>query len=146
MRIILTLPVALCCISVAGCSWEPSRYPLKGTVTINGAPAALTHVIFIAVNPVTPTSSGGSTITDKDGNFVVPSADKAPGLIAGEYKVIFQQTLVNGKPVLGGGRKKNDRAPNEKEGVPEPYLLPDTTPQRITVRSKMEPVKFELTR
>ena len=140
---LFNLGLILLGLSIVGCG-EPTRYPLSGSVTINGAPAALTHVIFIAVNPATPTSSGGSTTTDKDGNFVVTNGDKTPGLMYGEYKVIFQQTLIKGKPTLGGGRKKSDRVPGETEGVPEAYLLPDTTPIRISVTRNMEPVKFDL--
>jgi hypothetical protein len=133
------------CLMVTGCSFEPSRYPVQGTVTINGAPAALTHVIFVALKPATPTSSGGSATTDKEGNFVITNGDKAPGLMAGEYKVIFQQTLMKGKPSLGGSHgKRSAMAPGESEGVPHEYLVPDTTPIRVTVSRSMEPCKFEI--
>jgi hypothetical protein len=128
-----------------GCSLQPSRYPVQGNVTINGAPAALTRVIFVAVNPATPTSSGGSSTTDKEGNFVVTNGDKTPGLMAGEYKVIFQQTLIKGKPSLGGAHgKRSAMAPGETEGVPKEYLAPDTTPVRVTVSRSTEPFKFEI--
>ena len=106
MRITLTLSFAILCMMAAGCSWQPSRYSVKGTATMNGAPLALAHVFFIAVNPATPTSSGASTTTDRQGNFTITDGDKTPGLMAGEYKVIFQQTLVNGTPTLGGSRGK----------------------------------------
>jgi hypothetical protein len=136
---------ALSCAFVAGCSWEPSRYEVKGKVTINGAPAALTHVIFVAVHPATPTSSGGSTTTGSDGNFLVTNGDKTPGLMAGEYKVIFQQTLIKGKPTLGGARgKKSAMAPGETEGMPNEYLTPDTTPIHVTVKSHMDPLEFDI--
>ena len=100
------LPLAILCIIAGGCSWNRAVIQLTGTVTINGSPAALTHVIFVAVNPATPTSSGGSTTTDKDGNFTITNGGKDPGLMSGEYKVIFQQTLIKGKPSLGGSRGK----------------------------------------
>jgi hypothetical protein len=143
MRITPTLVFGLLCICAAGCG-EPSRYEVKGIVTINGKPAALTHVIFLAVKPATPTSSGGSTVTDNEGAFIVTNGDKTPGLMAGDYKVIFQQTLMNGKPILGGGRKKTDRLPGETEGVPEAYLLSDTTPVTVTVKKNMEPLKLDI--
>jgi hypothetical protein len=147
MRITKTIPFALLCIIAAGCSWERSRHAVKGTVTINGVPLALAHVSFVAVNPATPTSSGGTTTTDKEGNFVVGSQGKALGLMAGDYKVIFQQTLINGKPTLGGARgKKSAMVPGETEGVPEAYLVPDTTPVVVTVTSNMEPCKFDITK
>ena len=148
MRATFALPFALLCIIAGGCSWEPSRYPVAGIVTINGSPAALTHVIFVAVNPATPTSSGGSATTDKDGNFTVTNGGKIPpGLMSGEYKVIFQQTLIKGKPSLGGSRgKKSAMVPGETEGVPSTYQVPDTTPIRVTVTSSMPPCKFDLTK
>jgi hypothetical protein len=145
VRSTLTLPLVFLCVLTAGCSREPSRYPVKGTVTINGAPLALAHVNFVAVNPATPTSSGASTTTDKDGNFTITNGDKTPGLMAGEYKVIFQQTLINGQPTFGGARgKRNAMGPGESEGVPEPYLTPDTTPMRVTIPSDTDSLKLEI--
>jgi hypothetical protein len=147
MRTTTALPFAILCLIAGGCSWQPSRYPVSGTVTINGAPAALTHVIFVAVNPATPTSSGGSATTDKEGNFTITNGGKDPGLMAGEYKVIFQQTLIKGKPSLGGSRgKKSAMVPGETEGVPQNYQVPDTTPIHITVSSSMPACKFEITK
>ena len=147
MRNTLTLPFALLCIIHGGCSWQPSRYPVSGTVTINGSPAALTHVNFVAVTPATPTSSGGSATTDKEGNFTITNGGKTPGLMAGEYKVIFQQTLIKGKPSLGGSRgKKSAMVPGETEGIPENYHVPDTTPIRVVVKSNMDPCKFDITK
>ncbi len=137
--------IAFLCSCAVGCSSEPTRHPVSGTVTINGAPAALTYVTFIAVNPSTQTSSGGSAVTDESGNFTVKNKDKAPGLMPGEYKVIFQQSLIDGKPSLNGSRgKKNAMLEGETEGVPEDYLLPDTTPIRVTVSKNMEPCRFEI--
>ena len=137
--------LAVFCLFPMGCSSEPSRYPVTGTVTINGSPAALTHVNFIAIDPATPTSSGGSATTDGDGNFTITNGDKTPGLFSGEYKVIFQQTLMDGKPTLGGSRgKRSAMVPGESEGVPSEYLTPDTTPIRVTVKKNMEPCKFEI--
>jgi hypothetical protein len=128
-----------------GCSSESTRYPVAGTVSINAVPAALTQVIFIAVDPATPTSSGGSAVTDENGNFTVTNADKKPGLMPGEYKVIFQQTLINGKPTLNGSRgKKSAMVLGETEGVPSDYSSPDKTPIRITVKRNMEPCQFEI--
>ena len=137
--------LALFCSVFIGCSSEPSRYPVTGTVTIQGAPAPLTVVTFIALNPSTPTSSGGVAITDENGNFTLKNKDKDPGLMAGEYKVIFQQTLINGKPSLAGSRgKKGNQLDGEAEGVPNEYLDPETTPIRVIVKKNMEPCSFEL--
>jgi hypothetical protein len=143
MRTKLTFFLTFVCLSISGCT--PTRYPVKGTVTINNKPAAMTRVMFIAVEPATPTYSGGSATTDSEGNFTVNNGGEiGPGLMAGEYKVIFQQTLINGKPSLGGGRKKSALLPGETEGVPEAYQVPDSTPIRINVKSNMEPLKFDI--
>lgn len=138
-----TLLAFLCSVSI-GCSSEASRYPVSGVVTIDGKPAPLTVITFIAVNPSTPTSSGGAAITDEQGNFTVKGKDKE-GLMAGDYKVVFQQSLIDGKPSLNGSRgKKNAMLAGETEGVPSQYLDPDTTPVTIAVKKNMDPCQFDL--
>jgi hypothetical protein len=147
MRIASIMTFTFLCLFVAGCSSEPARYPTTGTVTINGEPAAFTHVMFIAMNPKTPTSSGGNAVTDEKGNFTVSNGDnKAPGLMSGDYKVIFTQTLINGKPSLaaGRGKKPDEMAAGQSEGVPKEYLTVDSTPILITAKSGMGPLTFEL--
>src|SRR5437764_247254 len=94
----------------AGCSSEPSRYPVSGTVTANGAPVALATVKFLPAGPDADPRSGGMGVADESGKFVIGGEPgKNTGLPAGEYKVTFSQTLVNGKPTLGGsGGKKSE--------------------------------------
>jgi hypothetical protein len=144
MRIIVLPLICLGLLGSFGCSSEASRYPVSGTVTINGAPAALTYVTFVAVNPSTPTSSGGSAVTDESGNFSL-NTGKTPGLLPGDYKVVFQQSLINGKPSLNGSRgKKSAMLPGETEGVPDDYMSPDSTPIQVTVGKNMAPCQFEI--
>lgn len=139
-----TLLPLLCCI-LFGCSSEASRYPVTGTVTINGAPASLTLVNFVAVKPATPTSSGGSAITDENGNFTINASGKTPGLLPGDYKVVLQQSLIDGKPSLNGSRgKMNAMLPGESQGVPDEYMSPDATPFQVTVGKNMAPCQFDV--
>jgi hypothetical protein len=130
----------------AGCSSEPTRYPVSGTVSINGQPAALTMVKFLPTGGNAP-ATGGSGLTDDAGKFVIGEAGKNTGLLAGDYKVTFSQTLVNGKPARGGsGGKKSEALPNEKEGVPDAYRAEASTPVTATVGPKSTTFTFEIKR
>jgi hypothetical protein len=111
----------------AGCSSEPARYAVSGTVTIEGAPAGLAVVKFFPADPGTNPRSGGTAVADNTGKFSMGSGGTNTGLPAGEYKVTFSQTVDQGRPVLGSGGKKSEPVPG-KETVPEAYRNPKTTP------------------
>ena len=91
-------------VTFLGCSSEPSRYVVTGTVTMDGAPASLVVVSFL---PAAPDTIGGSIVpTDATGKFTMGEEGKNNGLPRGEYKVTFSQTLVKGKPTLAGSGGK----------------------------------------
>src|SRR5262249_61652980 len=92
-----------------GCSFEPSRYAISGTVKANGAPVALAVVKFIAVGPDADPRSGGMGVADEAGKFTIGGEPgKNTGLPAGGNKGRVSQNLVNGKPTLGGRRGARD--------------------------------------
>jgi hypothetical protein len=111
----------------AGCSSEPTRYPVSGTVTMDGVPAGLAVVKFFPADPGTHATSGGSVIADIAGKFSIGARGTNSGLPAGEYKVTFSQTVDRGRPVMGSGGKKSEAVPGV-EAVPEAYRNPKTTP------------------
>lgn len=119
-----------------GCSFEPTRYPISGTVKINGATGANAVVVFTPAAGVTDAYRGGSVTTDKDGKFSLGDKGKNTGLLAGEHKVTFTQTLINGKPAHGGGgSKKSEQLSGEKEAVPAAYRKAETTPIAVKIGS-----------
>src|SRR5262249_14240144 len=114
------LPLLLLC-PLAGCSFEPTRYALSGSVTLHGGPAPLAVLRFYPTGGANP-MYGGTARTDAEGKFTLGEDGQASGLPAGDYKVTFSQTLVNGRPTLGGsGGKKSEALAGEREGLPEPY-------------------------
>lgn len=92
-RIISTsLLVSTVLVALAGCGdGKIARYPVTGSVTIDGKPAEGVMVIFCPV--------GGSEelqkqrpfgFTGADGSFELTTVSKADGSPAGEYKVLAQ--------------------------------------------------------
>jgi len=132
----------LFCLLVMGCS-ETRRYPVSGVVTIHGAPAALTTVIFRPADADADPRMAGKTVTDDKGNFTIGGPDNA-GLPAGEYKVTFSQTLVNGKPAHGSGGKKSEMIAGEKEAVPDDYRDPSKTPISAKVSGSTNTFTFDI--
>ena len=107
--------LAVCAAAVTGflpgCSSEPKRLKVSGTVKYKGTPLASGSITF------TPDGAGGSMggATIKDGTFEMPAVS---GLLAGKYKVSVSQ------PDPKGAAKEGD-APgasrDAKELIPEQY-------------------------
>jgi hypothetical protein len=141
----LTLIPAVALGLFAGCSSEPTRYPVTGTVTIDGAPAGHATVKFIPAEPGTDPKHGGLVTADAEGKFSLGEEGKNTGLPAGSYKVAFSQALINGKASVGGsGGKASERLPGETDGVPESYRDPKTTPVTATVGPGSTTFTFEI--
>jgi hypothetical protein len=134
------------CVVVAGCSFEPSRYPVSGVVTLDGTQAALTVVRFQPANGNKDPRRAGMGVTDATGRFTIGESGKNTGLPTGEYKVTFSQTLVNGRPVFGSGGKASERLVGEAEAVPEAYRNPATTPVTAQVGSSGGNFSFDIKR
>jgi hypothetical protein len=139
----VVLPLMLFSVIVPGCFGEPSRYAASGTVTIEGAPAPYVRVTF---RPLSPDSlAGGSGSTDQAGKFTIGENGKNSGLPSGEYKVTFSQTYVDGKPTLaGGGGKKEETVPSEKEVVEDDYRDPLKTPITAKITSAGNNFTFDI--
>lgn len=131
------------CVAVAGCSiGEPSRYAVSGVVNMDGAPAPFVIVKF---QPAGGGPGGGGGNTDQSGKFTFGEDGKDTGLPAGEYKVTFSQTLVKGKPRLGGGGgKKSETLKGEKEAVADEYRDLGKTPVTATVSSGTRSFTFDI--
>jgi hypothetical protein len=136
MRLPSICSVAAILVFGIGCSFEPTRYPISGTVKINGASGAYAVIVFTPVAGPTDSYRGGSVTTDNQGKFSLGDKGKNTGLLAGDHKVTFTQTLINGKPAHGGGgSKKSEQLVGEKEAVPAAYRKAETTPITVKIGS-----------
>jgi len=87
MRITHSAVSALLAACVVGCgSGEAKRYPVHGTVTLNGQPYPNVTVEFVP-DPSNVAILAGNDVTGPEGNFKVISMGRA-GLPVGKYKVI----------------------------------------------------------
>ncbi|MHC5539913.1 hypothetical protein ACYOEI_16965 [Singulisphaera rosea] len=121
---------------------EPTRYAVGGVVNMDGAPAPFVIVKFI---PAGGGPGGGGGNTDQSGKFAFGEDGKDTGLPSGDYKVTFSQTLVKGKPILGGGGgKKSETLRGEKEAVAEEYRNVAKTPVTATVSGGARSFTFDI--
>jgi hypothetical protein len=131
-------------ILVAGCSTsEPARYAAKGKVSIDGKPASLVMVNFLPVDP--NSTNRGSGPADANGEFTIGEDGKNTGLPAGDYKVTFSQTLINGKPTLAGsGGKVEEKVKTEVEAVADDYRDATKTPVTAKIGNGKNEFTFEI--
>lgn len=112
-------------------------HPVRGTVHLDGAPAAEAVVIFNLIDPETKKSSrAGDAIVEADGSFVLSTYEAGDGAPAGEYVVTVQ---------AGGGYGRPSRLPGGVE-VPAVYTKADASPLRATVKAGKNEFAFELMR
>lgn len=130
---------------VVGCSGEPTRLPISGSVKVGGVPAGFATVRFIPSGPNADPMYGSIIPCDDKGEFILGSDGKNTGLPPGQYKVSFSQTLINGKPSnAGSGGKKGERLAGETDGIPALYRDPEKTPELVTVSSSSKSFQFDL--
>ena len=79
------------------------------------------------------------------GQFRLGEGSANSGLVAGEYKVTFSQTVDRGKPVYGSGGKKSEPVAG-KEAVPAAYRDPKTTPETVRVGADSTTFQFAIKR
>jgi hypothetical protein len=127
-----------------GCSVEVARYPVSGTVAVDGVPAGLTTIKFLPADPNADPRNGGMTMADAAGKFVIGADGKNTGLPAGEYKVTFTQTVdSSGKPIVGSGGKRSEPVPG-KENIPSAYRDAKSTPITVQVGSASNTFSFDI--
>jgi hypothetical protein len=131
----------------AGCSSGVTRYPVDGTVVMDGQPLGLATIHFYPADSAVDQSNGGTARTDETGKFSLGEEGKNTGLATGDYKVTVSQTLISGKPSLGGsGGKKSEMVAGEKENVPDVYRSAQTTTLTAHVDKNSRTVTLELSK
>ena len=144
---LLCVGALLFAVGLFGCSGEPSRLGVEGTVKIDGVPAPMTVIRFFPTNPDADPRSANTAKSDEKGIWSLKQDGKNAGLPVGDYKVTFSQTTVRGKPVLSGsGGKKNERLAGELENVPEIYRNPATTTITAHVSNSSTTFDFDIKR
>ena len=106
LRAISWALAATVCLAAGGCGY--SRVPVRGTVTINGAPMDLGMITFVPEDP-NQTSVGGKV---SDGQFYL---DATRGPYPGKYRVQISWAKKTGRKVPNGDGGMQDET---AEGLP----------------------------
>ena len=133
--------VLLLAAAVGGCGERPRPlYPVRGTVTMDGRPAADVLVRFHPLGDPSPYPMPSQALTAADGTFTLSTNRTADGAYAGEYAVTFLWYDVRvdsqGENVFSGPDKLGGR-----------YRDPAASAFKVTVRpGEGEPFTFNLSR
>jgi hypothetical protein len=143
----LTVVAVMLLVSLSGCGVKP--VPVRGVVTLDGAPLAGASVRFVRDEHVA-TDRPGVAVTKEDGSFELASFGAADGVLPGQYRVVVTKfkapPLREGKPADPETIRDEKMARLEKKFLlPElaVYADPATTPLRCTVPPD-GPVTLEL--
>ena len=123
-------------LPLLGCgSSGPNLYPVTGTVTVNGKPAALVRVQFLHADQSLPGNQKMPVgITDESGAFHLSTSGDKDGAVQGEYTVVFEWMSGNDLGAFDkfGGKFADPKITKFKAKVdPKATTLP---PFEITVR------------
>jgi hypothetical protein len=130
------LPWGLAALALSGCSGGAGdgleKYPVRGSVLVNGEPAGKLVVTFQNADPKAPGNAANPIgMTDDQGHFELSTNDINDGAVAGEYRVAFFWPSDDGPlPTdrLGGlhgdaSRSKHKVRVEPKENDLEPFRL-----------------------
>lgn len=87
------IPPLLAAALAPGCGAEVDgleKYPVRGSVTVNGEPAEMMVVTFHNVDPAAPGNAARPVAaTDAEGKFALSTNGDKDGAVAGEYIATF---------------------------------------------------------
>lgn len=134
---------ALLCVSagaaITGCGSGdpfPKRYPVSGTVTVDGKPAPRATVVFIPLDAPEGKAYRGATVAEDSGAYTLTTHHMNDGAAAGEYKVLitWPRYIKNGfGDTVPGPDQLNGKYGDEK-----------TTPLKATVVAGDNQIPFDL--
>jgi len=136
---------------VAGCgpstAGQMKTNPVKGKVTLNGAPIAGAQITFFPLDKGVPAALG---VSDAEGNYVLQTYAPNDGAVAGNYKVLVTKSAPSSGPAevahdptgAGGlaGPPASHSGPKGGAGagggsaLPEKYSKSDTSPLSTSVK------------
>jgi hypothetical protein len=107
-----------------GCGDGLKRVPVKGKLTVQGAPLERAVIQFVPKSGTL--GEGGIGETDTDGNYSLQGLNRALGVAPGDYQVRISRLVgLNGKPLPPGATEAEN--PGCFDCVPPPYGGPKAT-------------------
>ncbi len=143
MRSLLFLTLIIVA-GISGCTPRvevATLFPVKGRVTLNGAPLAGCKLVLIPVKTDPGADDGYAGVLNEKGEFELSSLKGKAGAAAGQYKVTFQLAAVEDvnseasrqaamKAMMSGGA-----GPPEQKEAPYPaeYSSYKTSPKEVEI-------------
>jgi hypothetical protein len=130
-------------VGLAGCSESgPKTVPVKGTLTIDGAPANDVTITFAPLDSSLPTASGPV----KNGAFELFSgAQGKPGAVPGKYKVVLAASGGDAEAEAAAYESGQSGPPPEPQlPFPEKYQGAGTSDKEVEVTSGSNNIKIEI--
>jgi hypothetical protein len=125
---------------LAGCGGGGGKgwttvYPLKGTATYNGQPAADATVTFYPIDSGKGAKvPGGYARTDAQGRFNARTFGDTDGLAAGDFLVMFTKAVDESTPAADAARIDSPQpAPKFKSMLPAFLQNASSSPLKVTV-------------
>jgi len=152
----LVMPILLFIASCGGGEDDGiPRFPVSGTVKVNGVPLANGTIGFLTDNPNDPIVSGPI----KEGSYTISAGGVVDGARAGKYKVTIRENaniyeIATAEYVKKTGTELTGPIPDEyvnkanksfKSIVPAGYGDPRTTPLTAEVKPEPNTISFDLT-
>jgi hypothetical protein len=135
LRIRFVAPLLAAAI-LAGCSSEPERFAIEGSVSLDGKPLSNCLLVFRSLNSSESTLSATAIVSE--GKFEVA---KQNGLVEGDYLVVFTEI----QPDLDeyeAARTAGSKNALNKKVIPTKYTVANSL--RIKVASGMQPIMLPL--
>jgi hypothetical protein len=133
-------------IASGGCGPRgPAVYPVSGTLTISGQPAANVQVVFMPVDPSHQVAIGRS---DANGLYALTwGSTNRNGAEQGRYKVVLNQleTETDSETTDKYSAVGNRRPPKPPVAqFPAEYSAADTSPKEVEVSTGSNTINIEL--
>lgn len=138
----LRTSVVFALVLVVGCSQKlpsnPTTYPVKGKVLLNGQPLATGTVVMHLLSEGLAVEARGAL--GKDGTFSVQAFGDREGTVPGKYIVTILPVggapPADSKAKVPASKVKSTGPKNLASEIPEKYQSPDTSDIEVTVEEK----------
>ncbi|MCE9552632.1 MAG: hypothetical protein K8T91_04540 [Planctomycetes bacterium] len=131
-----------CLLILAGCSSAPDTVEVNGALQIAGQPLDDISIQFVPDSANQEIGWKASGVTDASGKFTLRCEDGRPGAVPGHYRVMLDDLKVYANP--------RNNVPSQDRGrlivsrVPKRYRSTSSTPLKIEVEAKSQPITLEV--
>lgn len=145
-RLVSAAVCLLAGLPLAGCkpgANRPRTVPVKGEVTLKGAPVAGAAVSFQAKDG----SRSSIGITDASGRYELTTFERGDGAVPGDYRVAitkFTQAVVESKTADGKYDPPAGPIPEPKNELPAKYATAEKSGLESTVTDRPNTANFDL--